>query len=58
MQRPKTVEAVHTGYIIKINKIEQKKNIGLFGNVLVLYTQKVCKIKMLLNSFFMLPLII
>ena len=42
MQELETVEAVHThththtGYIIKINKVEQKKNIRLFSNVFYL----------------------
>ena len=50
MQKLETVGAVHThthththtGYITKINRLEQKKNIWLFSNVLFLHTQKVC----------------
>ena len=56
MQELETVEAVHThthtGYIIKINKVEQKKNIRLFSNVFYLRIQKVCKQNILLSSFF------
>ena len=33
----------HTGYITKINRLEPKKNIWLFSNVLFLHTQKVCE---------------
>ena len=48
MQKLESLEAVHThththtGYIRKINKKEQKKNIKLFSNMLFLHTQKVC----------------
>lgn len=42
MQKLETVGAVHTGYITKINRLEPKKNIWLFSNVLFLHTQKVC----------------
>ena len=42
MKKLETVGAVHThtGYIIKINKLTQKKNIGLFSNMLFWYTLK------------------
>ena len=46
MQKLETIGAVyiytHTGYITKINRLEPKKNIWLFSNVLFLHTQKVC----------------
>ena len=69
MQRLESLEAVythihthihtHTGYIREINRKEKEKSIKLFSNMLICHTQKkVCKIKMLLNGFFMLPLII
>ena len=44
MQKLESLEAVYiyiyTGYIRKINKKEQKKNIKLFSNMLFLHTQK------------------
>ena len=55
MQRLETVGAVyiyiHTGILIKINKLEQKINIELFSIVLFLHTQNECKKYILLNSF-------
>ena len=33
MQRLEAVGAVHTGYIIKISKVELRKNMRLFSNV-------------------------
>ena len=47
MQELETVGAVythtHTGYITKINRLEQNINIRLFSNMLFLLTQKVCQ---------------
>lgn len=56
MRNLESLEAVHThthtGYIRKINKKEQKKNIKLYSNMLFLaYTKRYVENNVLLSSF-------
>lgn len=56
MRNLESLEAIyiytHTGYIRKINKKEQKKNIKLYSNMLFLaYTKRYVENNVLLSSF-------